>query len=75
MLNFITKILGGTKSERDIKKLQPYVDTINTEFEKLKSFSNDELRAKTTELKKEIAEHVSDEYAEVQELKKKIQEN
>lgn len=42
----ITKIFGS-KSERDLKPLYPRVAEINTEYEKLKNISNDELRAKT----------------------------
>ena len=39
----ITKIFG-TKSERDIKEILPYVDKTNEEFEKLSTLSNDQLR-------------------------------
>lgn len=41
----------GSKSEKDIKSIRPYVSKINAEFEKLKSISNDELRNKTVEIK------------------------
>ncbi|MGM0611975.1 MAG: preprotein translocase subunit SecA [Bacteroidota bacterium] len=75
MLNFITKVLGGTKSERDVKKIQPYVTQINEEFEKLKSFSNDALREKTAEFKKRINDYVAEENKEVAGLKAKITDN
>ncbi|MHA4737545.1 preprotein translocase subunit SecA [Dyadobacter sp. MSC1_007] len=48
--------LFGTKSERDLKELTPYVDKINAEYALLASLSNDELRAQSTDLKKHIAD-------------------
>lgn len=48
--------LFGTKSERDLKELTPYVDKINAEYALLASLSNDELRAKSADLKKHIAD-------------------
>ncbi len=53
----VAKIFG-TKSDKDIKLLEPYVGLINTEFSKLKNISDDELRGKTDELKGRIAEHL-----------------
>ncbi|MCR6642346.1 MAG: hypothetical protein NVV82_26010 [Sporocytophaga sp.] len=50
----ITKIFG-TKSERDLKELGPYVQLVNDEYAKLKSISDDQLRSKTAELKAIIA--------------------
>ena len=41
----------GTKADRDLKLLMPYVDLINIEFLKLEKISDDELRARTKELK------------------------
>jgi len=73
MLDFLTKSitnLFGNKSDRDIKILNPIVDEILAEFAKLPSLSNDELRAKTIEFKKRIAEHISPEETEIAELKK-----
>ncbi|RZK60492.1 MAG: preprotein translocase subunit SecA [Pedobacter sp.] len=59
MLGFLAKIFGS-KSERDIKALQPLVQQINEEYAKLSSLSNDELRAKTTEFKATIAEALAE---------------
>src|SRR5689334_21281210 len=46
MLKFIAKIFG-TKSEKDIKRIMPLVEETKAEGEKLKSLSNDNLRAET----------------------------
>jgi len=54
MLGFLAKVFGS-KSERDIKSIQPLVVKINEEYAKLSSISNDELRAKTIEFKDRIS--------------------
>ncbi|MCH7690256.1 MAG: preprotein translocase subunit SecA [candidate division Zixibacteria bacterium] len=53
MFEFITKIFG-TKHEREVKKLQPKVDEINLEFDKLQNLSDDELKAKADEFRKRL---------------------
>src|SRR5690606_11707865 len=57
MLKFIAKLFG-TKSERDLKELKPYVGLVNAEYEKLSDLSNDELRARSQGLKDLIAERL-----------------
>ena len=54
MLGFLTKVFGS-KSERDIKAIQPTVIKINEAYAKLSSLSNDELRNKTVYFKDVIA--------------------
>ncbi len=61
MLDFINKAVAkifGTKSERDLKELIPYVERVNDEFRKLESISDDALRGKTGELKGIIADRL-----------------
>ncbi len=53
MLGFLAKVFGS-KSERDIKLIQPTVLKINEEYLKLAAISNDELRAKTIVFKDRI---------------------
>src|SRR5687768_12524995 len=59
MLGFLTKIFGS-KSERDIKLIQPVVAQINEEYAKLAALSNDELRNKTVHFKSVIAEGLAE---------------
>ncbi|MDB5273708.1 MAG: preprotein translocase subunit SecA, partial [Chitinophagaceae bacterium] len=58
MLGFIKKVFG-TKSERDVKRLLPFVDATNQEFGLLKNISDDQLRAKTEELKNTIRKQLA----------------
>lgn len=60
MLGFISKIFGGNKSEKDVKKIAPLVKEINSHFESYQSLSNDELRNKTQEFRTRIAEYLAD---------------
>ena len=65
MLGFISKIFGGSKSEKDVKKIEPYVGKINQFFTSYQSLSNDELRSKTQEFRLRIKEHLSEIDAEI----------
>src|ERR1041385_5004532 len=65
----ITKLFGGSKSERDVKEIMPYVKATNEYFEKYKSLSHDELRNKTQEFRARIAEYISAETEEIKNLK------
>ncbi|UCD65164.1 MAG: preprotein translocase subunit SecA [Candidatus Zixiibacteriota bacterium] len=53
--NIITRMFG-TKHERDIKKMMPLVDEINEFYEKLHDLSDDDLKARTEEFRKRLAE-------------------
>lgn len=68
MLGFLAKIFGS-KSERDIKALQPIVVQINEEYGKLASLNNDELRNKTTKFKETITSALADIDAKIADLK------
>ena len=59
MMNFISKIFGGSKRDRDTKALVPLVEEINAHCERLKSLSDDELRAKTTEFREKIKQETA----------------
>jgi preprotein translocase subunit SecA len=60
MLGFISKLLGGSKSDKDIKQIYPLVEKINGFFASYQSLTNDELRAKTSEFKQRIREYLTD---------------
>ena len=73
MLKFLSKLFGS-KSERDIKAIQPIVNKIKEEYSKLANLSNDELRAKTVEFKNRIKEYLKDIDAEISDLQVKADE-
>lgn len=65
MLGFISKIFGGSKSEKDVKKIEPYISKINGFFAAYQSLSNDQLRHKTQEFRQRIKEHLAEIDAEI----------
>ena len=67
----MTKLFGN-KSQRDLKEITPYVDKIKAVYPSIQKLSNDELRAKTDEIKQRIQDYVADERAKVEELRKGI---
>ncbi|QNF31761.1 preprotein translocase subunit SecA [Adhaeribacter swui] len=61
MFDFIGKTVAkifGTKSERDIKEVTPYVGQINEEYARLAAVSDDELRQRTQDVKAIIDERL-----------------
>ena len=59
MLGFLSKLFGGSKSEKDVQKLAPIVEKINQYFQQYQSLSNDELRSKTQEFRVRIKEYLA----------------
>ena len=69
----MSKIFGN-KSTRDMKEIQPWVEKVKKAYENITKLSNDELRAKTEELKRIIRESAKQENEKLAELKAKIEE-
>jgi preprotein translocase subunit SecA len=59
MLGIISKLFGGSKSEKDVKKITPVVEKINQFYTQYQSLSNDALRSKTQEFRERITAHLS----------------
>ncbi|HMI58794.1 MAG TPA: hypothetical protein VK511_12145, partial [Gemmatimonadaceae bacterium] len=58
MLKSIATSLFGTRHTREMRRVQPIVDEINAEYERLQSISEEELRGQTAKLRGIIAERV-----------------
>ena len=72
-LEIITKLFGN-KAQKDMRAIQPYVDKIKAEYEKIDKLSNDELRARSAALMVKVADRVADKKARIAELKAGIEE-
>ena len=70
---FLTKLFGN-KSQRDLREITPYVDKVKAVYPSIKALSNDELRAKTDEIKQRIQDYVASEKARVAELREGIED-
>ena len=73
-LNNFLKSLFGDKSTRDMKLIKPFVDKINAAYPDIKKLNNDELRAKTDEIKKYVQEAAKSEKDKIVELKSTIED-
>ena len=65
--------LFGTKAERDLKEVTPFIEKINIEHEKIKDSNNDQLRKLSAELKEKIRKSFQSEQDEIDVLKLKIE--
>ncbi len=68
MANFLTKLFGS-KADRDLKDLNPYLIKTLEVYEKIKLLSNDQLREKTQEFRSRILKAVETEEARIREIK------
>ena len=73
ILSRVLKTFVGSKTDRDYKELSPIIDEVATHFNGLASLTNDELRAKTTELKSKIADKTKAKDDEIVSLKAQIE--
>jgi preprotein translocase subunit SecA len=74
MFGFVSKLFGGSKSEKDAKKLQPTIQKINQYFEEYQPITNDQLRQKTQDFKTRIKQHLSKIDAEIAALNEKAEQ-
>lgn len=71
LLSSFSKIFGS-KSDRDLKKIQPYVQAILSYGTEIEALSDDELKAKTANFKETLREATSDIEARISEIKKEL---
>ena len=78
MINKLLTGLGklfGNKSDKDVVKLKPMVDTINGYFDSYSTLTDDQLRDKTDDLRLRIAEHLKGIDDQLTALNKQIDES
>lgn len=76
-MSIIDKVAGtlfGTKSERDLKELGPFVELINRETDRVEKMSNDELREESDRLREQIRSSVEADQKEIDELKARMED-
>jgi preprotein translocase subunit SecA len=64
--------LFGSKSDRDIKTINPFVQQIQAVYPSIEKLSNDELRGMTLQFKAQIAEAIRVQLSEIEELKASV---
>ena len=73
MLKFISKIFGGSKSDKDVEKIRPLVARVNAHFHSYATLTNDQLRGKTIEFKERIKVSLNDIDKEIEELNMQVE--
>jgi len=73
-MSLFSKLFGGSKSEKDVKKIQPLVGEINQHFASFQSLTNDQLRNKTEQFRQRIKEHLTAIDNEITATNKKAEE-
>ncbi|HEX7942117.1 MAG TPA: hypothetical protein VF488_09955, partial [Gemmatimonadaceae bacterium] len=71
MLKPLLTAIFGTRHERELKRVQPIVEAINAEYERLHGASDEELRGQTEKLRGIIRERTAELEARVAELKER----
>ncbi len=74
MLNLIKKIFGS-KAERDFREIKDILEKTLDAYEHIKILDNDQLRAKTADLKRRIAEYVTEEQRQIDTLREYLETN
>jgi preprotein translocase subunit SecA len=70
-LSVFTKVFGS-KSERDLKKIRPFVGQIKSFEASLKSLNDEQLKEKTQEFKRKISEATAEISADIEAVKKQL---
>ncbi|MBQ8335067.1 MAG: preprotein translocase subunit SecA, partial [Tidjanibacter sp.] len=71
----ILKLFFGTKSDKDRKEIQPYVDKVLALYPQIDALSNDELRGRSAALRANIAEFIRPEEERIAQLKVELEGN
>ncbi len=71
--DFLGKIFGS-KGQRDLKEITPFVDRIKAVYAEINALTNDELRERTETIKVRIQDYVAAERAKIEELKASIED-
>ena len=73
LLNSVLKVFVGDKTKKDLAKILPLVDQINSHYNSYKDISNDELRDKTLTFKNKISSDLKEVNDQIQNIKSEIE--
>ena len=72
--NELVSNLFGNKAKRDAKEIRPIVEKVKTAYVEISKLDADQLRAKTLDLRAQIADSASKEHQEIKELRLKVKD-
>ena len=71
----IFKKIFGTKAERDLKQLQPILAKVLEAYDSIDSLSDDDLRAKSAELRQIIRDRIAEDEARIAEIRQELEKD
>ena len=72
LLNSLLKVFVGDKTKKDLAKILPLVEQINSHYKSFKDLSNDELRKKTFSFKNKLQYDLKQVNDQIQQIKSEI---
>ncbi|MCM1300182.1 MAG: preprotein translocase subunit SecA, partial [Bacteroides cellulosilyticus] len=69
ILASLIKAVFGSKADKDRKEIEPYIQKIKAVYPTIEALTNDELRARSEGLKKQIADFIAPDETHIAELK------
>ena len=73
ILSDVIKLFFGSKTDKDRKQIEPYVNKIKEIYPSIQQLSNDDLRARSAALMKQIADFIAADEAHIVEQKAKLE--
>ena len=70
----VISLFFGTKTEKDAKEINPYVDKIKSVYSQLQGLTNDELRERAQAVRREIVEFTRPDEEQITELKTTLED-
>lgn len=74
LITGLLKKFFGTKADRDLKEIQPFVTKIHEAYERIDKLTNDELRQETLRLKGVIAARIAEDEERKRELRSRLED-
>ena len=71
----IFKKIFGTKAERDLKQLQPILAKVLEAYDSIDGLSDDDLRAKSAELRQIIRDRIAEDEARIAEIRQELEKD
>ncbi len=75
ILSGLIKLMFGSKADKDRKEIEPYIAKVKAVYPQIEKLTNDELRAKSAELRRGIAEFIALEEARIVEIKEQLSQH
>jgi len=70
--DFLSKLFGN-KAQRDIREIEPFVRKIQAVYPSIEKLSNDELRARSKDIRDRVQQYVSGEREQINDLRARIE--